>query len=310
MSKSGTVNTAKTIQAIGLNALEQGAYIAFGSGDTNWDTTQTGTFTFVADAFAIVNPNSFADGVRLFEQGNPTNEYIKGVDFEFLLETGTVTRIPTGAIPIGATVDVEYVSVGLVQPSQTALIQEIARKKASMEYVVRNDVDGAIFIDAGRYDVSPTPTPLLLVSSTFTSIEIPGTSLREAGLFFETQVNLGNATTTETFSNDKITIDPLVGFSNQSIDNVVITSSDNLTTYVEGTDYILNKETTEVYRLQSGSIIVAQEVNVAYDKIDKDVFEPADLADAGLLYVAENFKLKDRDALGNITQQFLISLTA
>lgn len=309
MSKSGTVDTAKNIQALGLKCIEDGAYIALGRGDISWDTTVTDTATFVADAFTITPTNAFADGVRLFEAGNPLVEYTKNVDFTFNVDNGVVNRIPTGAIPVGATVDIEYVAIGLVPNTQTALIDELGRKQARLRYVERDDINGTIFIEGGKYLVSATPTAFVLADATFEVFELAGEFLRETGFFFDAIPQTVAQTATETFSNDKIIVDVEVNTSTKVLSNLVVKSSGGATTYVEGTDYIVNNETAEVYRLQSGSISVGEIVDLEYDKVDQDLFLPGEMTDNGLMYAAETFKAKDRDAFGQMTQQFLIRLT-
>lgn len=303
------VNNAKVVQGEGLSLLKNKAYIALGRGNASWDTVIDTTGTFVSNQFFLAPSNAFASDVRLFESGNPSIEYVRNLDFLFDEDTGTVTRVGGGAISAGATVDVKYKAIGKLGVSATSLVSEIGRRRAQLSFLVRDEVSGTITVDGLKYSVSVNPTEYVLAQATFAISEASGETLRESALFFNTEATRTTVTGTETFSNDKIVLDTEVQAGTKNVTNVIIKTSDEVTTYVEGTDYILLPETSEVYRLESGNISVGEEVFVSYDKEDADYYIPADLDDSGILYVGQTYLAKTRDALGEYTEGFLLKLT-
>lgn len=75
--------------------------------------------------------------------------------------------------------------------SATALVAEVARRKASqVEYVVP-DASGAIVVPSGSYSISTTPTLALYFKFFFDFSEGVGSTIREQAIFIDTVAAAG-----------------------------------------------------------------------------------------------------------------------
>lgn len=295
---ANTVNKAKNILANGLLELASGCYIAMGRGSNTWDTQTTVSKTFSANTVTIV-PNIANVVVK---SNDEVTTYVKNVDYTVNDVQGIITRLTAGSIPAGATVKVTYVVIGKVNLTQTILVDEIGRRKATVQYVVQ-DNNGTIELDGIKYENSLTPTDLVLCKTKFVTGEGAGENVREVGLFFNTVLNGTDREETLTFANSQISL--ALG----NVRNVVVKDNTDTTTYVEGTDYVLDKTLGKIFRIQGGAISAAQEVNIDYKTDDSQYVAVASVADKGLLLAATNFAVKDRDAQGDWTRTFLINLS-
>lgn len=292
------VTTSGKIKGKGVKTLENGCYIALGRGQASWDTTINTTETFAAN---VIDLTTDVDDVVVKSDDNVTT-YVRNVDY-FLNEiTGIITRINSGSIPVGATVNIEYKDIGRLPITATSLFDEIGRKKAFIDYVVQDNA-GSIELSGIKYEISPTPTNLLYVRSTFTSAELNTNQFREAGVFFDTELVGTAQAESPTFVNSQVNL----GFV--QVRDVEVRSSDNLSTYVEGSDYIVDYQSGVIFRKSSGNIPAAAIVNVTY-KVDLDDYvEFAEVQDPGLLYGGSTFPIDEIAASTTQQRTFLISIT-
>lgn len=84
--------------------------------------------------------------------------------------------------------------------SATALISEIARRKAAIVQYVTPDPSGAIVLAEGTFSASITPTRHVYVRVDFDYNEAIGEAIREIGLFSGTIVNPSLPTTQQYFT--------------------------------------------------------------------------------------------------------------
>ncbi len=309
MPNQRIVNSAKIIQAQALKEKGASVYVAIGSGSNSWDTEVQENKTFTSDQFVLLPANAYADQVKLYLLNDLGTQYVKGIDFLFDTETGICTRLAGGAITSGATVTVRYKAIGLVTANQTELVEEVGRRRASLSYAVVDNVNGSYLINGTKYSISGTPTDLLIATVTFPEGELTGTPIRESGLFFSVTPELTSYTVTRTFTTSKIVIDTEVQSGYKTVSNVVVKSQDLVTTYTLGTDYILDAETSEVWRLPTGAITGGQIVSVTYEKIASELLLPADIVDIGTLYLAKTAPTINKLAEAFYTDTFLIQLT-
>jgi hypothetical protein len=303
------VNSAKIIQAQALKEKGSSVYLAIGSGSASWDTEIQVNKTFVSDQFTLLPTNAYADQVKLYLLNTLATQYVSGIDFLFDTETGICTRVVGGAIAANATVTVVYKAIGLVTAVQTALVNEVGRRRASLSYAVIDNVNGSYLINGTKYSISGTPTEFLIATVTFPEGELTGTPIRESGLFFSVVPDLTSYTVTRTFSTSKIVIDTDIQNGYKTANNVVVKSQNLVTTYVAGTDYILDAETSEVWRLPTGAITGGQIVSVTYEKIASELLLPADITNIGTLYLAKTAPTINKLAEAFYTDTFLIQLT-
>ena len=298
MSFVSVVTTSGRIKGKGLKALEAGCYLALGRGDANWDNVVNTTETFVAN---VIDLTTDVDDVIVRSDDNLIT-YVRNVDYFLNKITGTITRIANGNIPVGATVNIEYRDIGRLPIGATGLFDEIGRKKAFIDFVVEDNA-GAIELSGIKYSLSPTPTNLLYVRSTFNSAELNSEQFREAGVYFDTELVGTSQAESPTFADSQLSL----GFV--LVRDVEVRSLDNLTTFQEGSDYIVDYTNGVIFRKASGNIPAAAQVNVDY-KVDLDDYvEFADVADAGLFYGGDTFEVDEIDANTTLQRTFLISIT-
>lgn len=309
MPNQRIVNSSKVAQTSALKAKGEFVYIALGSGSASWDTVVQENKTFVSDTFSVLPTNAYAEEFKVYQLNNLAVEYTRGIDFLFDQNTGICTRLGGGAITAGASVTIRYKAVGLVSATQTTLVDEIARRRASLSYAVLDAVNGQFSIDGQLYAISPTPTDLLLATASFPPGELEGEVVRETGLFFDAVPDLTQYTVTKTFTTDKIVIDTDIQNGYKTANSVLVRSQDLATTYVAGTDYILDAETSEVWRLPSGAITGGQTVSVRYEKIASELLFPADITSVGTLYAAKTAGAIAISAALGYTETFLIKVT-
>lgn len=292
------VTTSGSIKAKGVKALENGCYIALGRGDANWDNTVTTTETFVAN---VIDLATDVDDVEV-RSDDDLITYVQNVDYFINKITGIITRITAGNIPVGATVNIDYKDIGRLPITATGLFDEIGRKKAFVDFVVQDNL-GSIELSGIKYEISPTPTNLLYVRSTFTSAELNTEQFREAGVFFDTELVGTPQSESPTFADSQVSL----GFV--LVRDVEVRSQDNLTTYAEGSDYVVDYTNGVIFRKATGNIPAGATVNIDY-KVDLDDYvEVADVQDAGLFYGGSTFPVDEISASTTQQRTFLISIT-
>jgi hypothetical protein len=292
------VTTSGKIKGKGLKSLESGCYIALGRGVPSWDTTVNVTLPFVAN---VIELGTDIDSEVVKSSDNLTT-YIRNVDYFINKITGTLTRINAGNIAPAETVNIEYKDIGRLPIDSTGLYDEIGRKKAFIDFVTQ-DNGGSIELSGIKYETSPTPTNLLYVRTTFTETELGSEQFREAGVFFDTELVGSAQAETLTFASSQVNLSFVL------VRDVVVKSQDNLTTYNEGSDYVVDYTNGVIFRKASGNIPAAAEVNIDY-KVDlEDYVEVADVADAGLFYGGSTFPVEEIAVSTTQQRTFLISIT-
>lgn len=76
-------------------------------------------------------------------------------------------------------------------PNETALVDEIGRRRLTDSWFVVPDQAGALQTPSGTYSVSETPTPYLLLRFVFDLTDSPSAVIREAGMFIDSTVVAG-----------------------------------------------------------------------------------------------------------------------
>ncbi len=176
LTRSGRAALAAAVKA-------QALHIALGEGNPDWDTPKAGTFTF-SDQDRIDLPHAPVSGVSV-KIGATT--YAAGSDYTADGLTGRIARLPAGAIPAGAGVNVAYTRLHPVEnPNASGLLAEVGRRIVDEVEFVRPDAAGAIVVPTGRYAVSATPTNHLFVRVRFDFTDASTATIREQALIMGT----------------------------------------------------------------------------------------------------------------------------
>lgn len=285
------------VKSRGIFSIKSGCYIALGRGDEDWDTDTTVERTFSGNVISTVANI----GSVVVKSEDLSITYTKNVDYSVNTVNGQITRLIGGDIENNATVSVTYTTVGRFSLSSTEMFDEIGRKKANVDYVYLDEA-GAIELDGIKYTISATPTDKVYCRTTFSSVgEAAGETVRETGLFFETEPVGVDATVEKTFADSQATLIT-------NIRDVIVKSQNLATTYTEGTDYIVDTARGKLFRIAAGAIADDATVSVTYTTDPIDYIDFEDVDETGLFYGGETAAAVDRDSQGNWTRTFLISI--
>lgn len=166
-------------------------FVAIGSGQAIWDSTQTHTGAFAAAPTNTLDVGATPITDVVVQTTDEVTTYVEGQDYSFDGATGIITRIGAGAIPDGGTVKVTYNINKTPLLTQTALENELGRKRASVIGYVEPDVSGDISVPSGNYSISVTPTKYLLIKASFIETEAANETIREFGIFVNTTLDGG-----------------------------------------------------------------------------------------------------------------------
>ncbi|MBK5961127.1 hypothetical protein CCR97_23395 [Rhodoplanes elegans] len=166
---------------------DRAIHIAWGRGMAWWGSTAIVQRTFGGTPQRITLDHAPITSVVVRDQAG-SQVYAAGDDYTYDLQSGIVSRVNSGQIPAGATVQVEAVyGTPSVTADDTALVDEVGRRVASSVEFVVPDPDGSIVTPGGqRWTASTEATRYLFVSVLFDFLEAADEIIREVGLFVDT----------------------------------------------------------------------------------------------------------------------------
>lgn len=162
---TSTVTTSRTVLAEGLvnrGSTTEDVFIAFGSGNPLWDSTQTLTQAFLAAPVNTLTIGQTYLQSVIVQSADQLTTFTEGQDYTVDLNTGIITRLGDGIIGDGSTVYIEYDLSKTPLTSQTQLISEIARKRPTVLTFLTPNSTGAIETSIGNFDITTTPTRFVL----------------------------------------------------------------------------------------------------------------------------------------------------
>jgi len=183
LSNAGRAFIASTVQQADL-------FLAWGSGLTAWDTTQTGTGTFgVDERISVGHPH-----LDQFVVTSGATTFVLDVDYSVDQPNGALIRIVTGTIAPAASVAFSYrIQPPPVLPTATGLTSEIGRHPIfNKQFVIPSSV-GEIVVGGVAYSLSLTPTNFLMVEVAFPTDAESSAIIREAGVFLGGTVASGGS---------------------------------------------------------------------------------------------------------------------
>lgn len=187
MASISVVSEISTALAKGFIAMDE-FFVAVGTGDPEWGQEFDDEYTFSSNLITLDHQN--VEDVVVENQAQ-TVTYVEDTDYTVNYVTGVLTRIGGGSISNDATVHVTYEFSRNVQLTETDLDDEIGRKRASFVGFVESDNDGEILTDGGSWTLSEDPTPHVLIQATFLVDEAEDSTIREFGVFVNTEVDGG-----------------------------------------------------------------------------------------------------------------------
>lgn len=165
--------SGRTALAVSLKA--QPLHLAWGTGDSAWESTFTQAFTFQDEQIQL--PHAPLKSVSLADVSD---------GFDVDTQTGIITRTnPT----LPDQVTVTYTVAAPAESIQAStLLHEVGRKAVDEVTFCVGDENGLLVTPTGRFTATDTPTNQLYVHATFDFEDAANETIRELGIFIGTEV--------------------------------------------------------------------------------------------------------------------------
>ena len=171
--------------ALAISVKDRPIHLAWGNGQTWWDSNQAETPTFSNNQLSLAYGNVSSVVVKSLDQ---TTTFTDVTDYTVNATTGVIDRVTTGSIAAGAQVSVEYfVTRPTEATSSAALANEVGRRIATqVDFCTPNNASGSIVVPTGRFDVSSTPTNNLYMRFVYDFADAAGEVIREQAVYIDT----------------------------------------------------------------------------------------------------------------------------
>ncbi|WP_250295878.1 MULTISPECIES: hypothetical protein [unclassified Wolbachia] len=170
--------------AIAASIKEQPIHLAWGSGNSNWESSHRAEKTFVKNR--VMLDHFPVKEVKIF-QGSTT--YKPSIDYTIDSNTGTVKCLENSSITADSTVTVEYIRSTPAEPiTSTKLLNELGRRIVDEVLFCTGDENGELITPSGRFKSSNMPTNNLYLKFTFDFTDAANQVIRELGIMVGTKV--------------------------------------------------------------------------------------------------------------------------
>ncbi|WP_341814803.1 MULTISPECIES: hypothetical protein [unclassified Wolbachia] len=167
--------------AIAASIKEQPIHLAWGSGDSNWESRHKVEKTFTNGEITL-DHHTIKD-VKVFT-GQIT--YQPSIDYTV---AGVIKRTENGSIANGGGVTIEYTQDTPPEPITSAtLLKEVGRRVVDEILFCVGDEDGELLTPSGRFKSSAVPTNNLYLKFTFDFTDAANQVIRELGVMVGTRV--------------------------------------------------------------------------------------------------------------------------
>ena len=183
LTNAGRAHIASAIQQADL-------FLAWGVGNPEWDSFQSGSGAFGEDERLAVG-HTFVDQFTVSADGVA---FVRDEDYSVDSTNGVLTRIVSGRIVPGGSVDFNFrIQPPPSSPNATALVNELGRRKLFNKQFVTPDNVGDVVVAGNTYSRSSSPTRYLLVTAAFDTTDEPDAIIREAGVVLGGAVQSGGS---------------------------------------------------------------------------------------------------------------------
>lgn len=175
---------------------DQELFLAWGTGDPAWDTVHNTTAATLSGTLPLQLPGTNLRGVTVMLGSNHATVYLEGSDYTVDYELGRIMRVLGGNLPsAGTSLYIEYVLNPPIGVDADELIAEVGRQKIiNKQFVTRDDAGSLRIVTNGvtaYYSVSDDPTDLLYLDVIFDFGAASDQTIREIGLFTDTEILSG-----------------------------------------------------------------------------------------------------------------------
>ncbi|WP_264707785.1 MULTISPECIES: hypothetical protein [unclassified Wolbachia] len=170
--------------AIAASIKEQPIHLAWGSGDSTWESSYKVEKTFAAGGKISLDHHTIKD-VKVY---TGQTIYQSSIDYIVDSSSGTIERVENGAIIADSVITIEYTQDTPPELITSAtLIKEVGRRVVD-EILFCTDDDGELLTPTGRFKPSNVPTNNLYLKFTFDFTDAANQVIRELGVMVGTKV--------------------------------------------------------------------------------------------------------------------------
>ncbi|UIP92758.1 hypothetical protein JSQ73_006470 [Wolbachia endosymbiont of Anopheles demeilloni] len=170
--------------AIAASIKEQPIHLAWGSGDSTWESSYKVEKTFAAGGKISLDHHTIKD-VKVY-----TGQTIYQSSIDYIVDSslGTIERVENGAIIADSVITIEYTQDTPPELITSAtLIKEVGRRVVDEILFCTGD-DGELLTPTGRFKPSNVPTNNLFLKFTFDFTDSANQVIRELGVMVGTKV--------------------------------------------------------------------------------------------------------------------------
>ncbi|WP_174516975.1 hypothetical protein [Wolbachia endosymbiont of Cardiocondyla obscurior] len=171
--------------AIAASIKKQVIHLAWGSGDTGWESSHKVENFFTIDGKINLDHHPVKD-VKVFQN---STVYKPGIDYIVDSSTGVIKRTENSSISVSDKVTVEYTESTPPEPiNSIKLLNELGRRTADEVLFCIGDENGELLTPTGRFKPSNVPTNNLYLKFTFDFTDAANQVIRELGVMVGTKV--------------------------------------------------------------------------------------------------------------------------
>ena len=169
--------------AIAASIKEQAIHLAWGSGDPAWGSNHSLQANFVDELITL--PHSPVKDV-VVSQDETT--FSSGEDYSVDSVSGTITRLPLGAIATDALLDITYIQdTPRESITSTSLMNQVGLRTVDEILFCSGDENGELITPSGRFTESRSPTNNLFLKFTFDFEDAANQVIQELGVMVGTE---------------------------------------------------------------------------------------------------------------------------
>ncbi|GHM58157.1 MAG: hypothetical protein sL5_11080 [Candidatus Mesenet longicola] len=170
--------------AIALSIKEQPIHLAWGTGDTAWESNHKVEKTFLKGEIKL--DHYPVKDVKVFK-----GEVIYKASVDYIVDssTGMIKCEENSSILADDTVTLEYIQSTPAEPiNSTKLMNEVGRRTADEVIFCSGDDEGELITPTGRFKPSSLPTGSLYLKFTFDFTDAANQVIRELGVMVGTKM--------------------------------------------------------------------------------------------------------------------------
>ncbi|WP_264375673.1 hypothetical protein [Wolbachia endosymbiont (group B) of Sphaerophoria taeniata] len=173
--------------AIAASIKEQSIHLAWGTGDTSWESSHQVEKVFIEGEIAL-DHHTIKD-VRVF---TGQTVYKSSIDYIVDSSSGVIKRTENSSIRANSAVTVEYSeSTPPELITSEKLLNELGRRTANEVLFCTGDENGELLTPSGRFRPSNVPTNNLYLKFTFDFTDAANQVIRELGVMVGTKIKEG-----------------------------------------------------------------------------------------------------------------------